>query len=162
MEAEPIRSAKKPVGAQPAASSIAVGAVGVAGGVIGGWLGMWLAAIIVGPVNVEDPWNLLGNAILALGPLLAMAAGAVLGFVVGVVAASALLVLSLDWPENGRTIVYLAIMEAVAVPPVIWLMVTIGNSSDGAGSLALWVAAFVVGGLNPMIARLLSFRVSPR
>jgi hypothetical protein len=161
MEAESIRPASGRVGARPVVGSLATGAAGLAGGAIGGTAGIWFASIIVGPVNVEDPWNLFGNAILVLGPLLAMAFGAVVGFVTGAVGGPALLVLGLRWPESGRTIAYLAFLETAAVPLTIWLMVSIGNSLDSTGSLVLWTGALIVGGLTPATARLLASRNLP-
>lgn len=159
MDAEPIRPAGGQLGARRVASSLVTGAAGLAGGVLSGAAGMWLASIVVGPVKIDDPRNLVGNAILLLGPLLAIAAGAVLGFVTGAVATSALLVLSLNWPRSGRTIAYLFILEAAAVPLTLWVMIQIGNRSGSAGSLELWLAALVVGGLVPTVARLLALRI---
>jgi hypothetical protein len=48
-----------------------------------------------------------------------------------------------------------------AIPLTMWLMVMIGNSSDAAGSLALWVAALTVGGITPAAAGLLALRTGP-
>ncbi len=133
-------------------SALQVGAAGLVGGVAGGAAGIWLAKQLVGPIDPEDPWNFVGNTISLIGPLLAIGAGAVGGFVVGVLIAVALLLAVRGPADAGRTLVVVVASEVVVVPTTIVLMVVLGNRWDAVGDIAPWVGALIVGGLTPATA----------
>ena len=143
-------------------SAVEVGTAGLLGGVAGGAVGLWSAARLVGTVEVV-PWNLFGGAIAMLGPLLAVAVGAVLGFVIGVLAGVTVLLAVRDRSDFGTTLIFVVALECVVVPVTMWLVVTAGNRWDAAGEAAVWVGAVVVGCVTPASARLLALRrVGPR
>lgn len=142
-------------------SAIELGAAGIVGGVIGGAAGIWSISSLVGPTDV-DPWNFVGLTIAAIGVLLAIGAGAVLGFMTGVIVAVTVVATLRNLPDLGRTLAWLVALEFAVVPITIWLMVLVGNRWEAAGDPAVWVGAIVAGGPTPAFARLLATRSDNR
>lgn len=136
-------------------AAIELGAAGVVGGVVGGAAGIWSVSSVVGPVE-HDPWNLVGLTIATFGVLLAIGAGAVLGFVAGVLAAVTVVLAVRNRPDLGRILAFLIALEFAFVPLTIWLMVVVGNRWEPAGDFVVAAGALVVGGLAPGLARLLA------
>jgi hypothetical protein len=116
-----------------------------------------------GPFEVEDPWNLFGNAIGLLLPMMLMAAGIVVGFLAGTVILPSVLMFGLTWEKAGRTVLFLLLLLVPVVPLTLWLLVemTSSSSSHTSAQALVWVGAAVIGGLTPAAARILATR-SPR
>lgn len=72
-------------GERPVLGPVALGSAGLIGGVLTGWLGGRAALVLFGPFEFEDPWNLFGNIIGLLLPMMLLAAGMIVGFVAGTV-----------------------------------------------------------------------------
>jgi hypothetical protein len=130
------------------------------GGVLAGWLGGLAALNIAGPFEVEDPWNLFGNAVRLLLPLLIMGLGIVVGFVAGTVILPSVLMLGLAWEKAGMTVVFLLLLLVPVVPLTLWLLVELTSSSSSHtwARALFWVGAAVIGGLTPAAARILATR----
>ena len=140
----------------PGAAAVACGVAGLVGGFGGAWAGMRLAIAFIEPVGTIDPNNLFGNAILMIGPLLILGGGAMVGFVAGAAVTPLLLIGGLGWGRAARTFAFIALIDCVAIPLAVWLVVVADSSA--VGSAALLVASVVVGGVVPGIARWLAVR----
>jgi hypothetical protein len=139
---------------------VLTGSAGLIGGVLAGWLGGWAALAMFGPFEVEDPWNLFGNAIGLLLPMMLMAAGIVVGFLAGTVILPSVLMFGLTWEKAGRTVLFLLLLLVPVVPLTLWLLVemTSSSSSHTSAQALVWVGAAVIGGLTPAAARVLATR----
>lgn len=137
------------------AELIVVGACGLAGGMAGSMIGAALAANLVGQPAAMDPGNLIGNAILFTGVLLAMGVGAVVGFAVGTAALPLVVLLLLGWQHGLRTALFTGCIATPMIPPAIWAVLRADQLSTTAGTVALWVFAIVIGAGAPILARIL-------
>ncbi len=113
-----------------------------------------------GPFEFEDPWNLFGNAIGMILPMMVLAAGMILGFAAGAVILPGLLMFGLRWERAGKTVGFLLLLLVPVVPLTLWLMVEVSSSWSTRDSLwaLTWFGAVVVGGLTPVAARILATR----
>lgn len=147
-------------GVRPVLGPALTGLAGLVGGFLVGRLGVWAALVITGPFEVEDPWNLFGNAIRMLFPMLVAAAGATAGFLAGSVILPMALMLVLTWEAVGKTVAYLLMLLLPVTPLTLWCVVQVGTSSETPGSAraALWFGAVVVGGVTPAAARWFAIR----
>lgn len=132
----------------------------MAGGVPTGWLGGRAALGIFGPFELVDPWNVFGNAIAMLLPIMVLAAGMATGFVAGTVILPGLLMFGLGWGEAGKTVLFLLLLLLPVAPLTLWLILEVGSRSspEQSGLALVWVGAVVVGGLTPAVARILATR----
>lgn len=158
------RHGMKPAGSRPLLGPAITGLAGLIGGLVTGTLGGWAAVSIVGPFELGHPDDLFGNALRALVPIMVFAAGAVGGFLIGTVIFPMVVMLGLSWERVGRTIGLLLLLLLGVAPLTIWLLVQIGNRVDSMGmdpaqsTWLLGIAAIVVGGLTPAVARRLAMR----
>lgn len=113
---------------------------------------------IFGPFDFENPWDLFGNAIGMLLPMMVMSVGIVTGFLAGTVMLPSLLMLGLGWESAGKTFLFLLLLLVPVVPLTLWLMVEVSSSLSTRDSVWVltWVGAVVVGGLTPAAARILT------
>lgn len=146
-------------GSRPLLGPAITGLAGLIGGCVTGALGGWAAVSIVGPFELGDPFDLFGNALRSLIPIMVFAAGAVGGFLIGTVIVPMVVMLGLSWERVGRTVASLLLLLIGIAPLTIWLLVQIGNRVDPEHSTwLLGIAVVVVGGLTPAVARRLAMR----
>src|SRR5665811_505384 len=125
------------VGERPVLGPVVAGLAGLVGGVFTGWLGGRAALEIFGPFDFENPWDLFGNAIGMLLPMMVMSVGIVTGFLAGTVMLPSLLMLGLGWESAGKTFLFLLLLLLPVVPLTLWLMVEVSSSLSTRDSV--WV-----------------------
>ena len=136
-------------------SALLTGLVSLIGALLGGWLAFQLYAAVAPPLDSDI--DLVDATFRLIGRLMIAALVAMGGFVVGSISAMAI-ELTARRADRALLAVGLALIAEITLVPaaafaVVWV------SETGADSpLWLWLAAAIVGGGIPGLARWLTFR----